>query len=355
MASMASTTSTVSNGETKLSCLNTVKEITKQGSRDFSVPKWVIAGFTGDRSGSMETIDKTCGTGLFDWLSDIADSANLHSQEGTVFVTTFDDESEKVIEGESLNDIYNKIINKEITNETCQDWMCARGMTKLYDTAIADLNNIIAARDAIYDSLPREVQALEPEISMVWACCTDGHDNKSVSTRRDFREKVLWARSKGVKCFFLGANQDAVDAGNQYGFDVEKSMTYGADEQHMACAMRSVTQVMRQASLGQNSTFTQMMRQVSGPASYNQSQWSDDDADDIDFTALNNMGFGGTPSMILRQAACNPVYEDVNEEDDADDAGYEEEDDGLDMPNSSQQSICSQISGAAMAAIKAAF
>ena len=60
---------------------------------------------------------------------------------------------------------------------------------------------------------------------------------------------MLWARSKGVKCFFLGANQDAVDAGNQYGFDVEKSMTYGADEQHMACAMRSVTQVMRQASL----------------------------------------------------------------------------------------------------------
>lgn len=352
---MASTASTASNGETKLSCLNTVKEITKQGSRDFSVPKWVIAGFTGDRSGSMETIDKTCGTGLFDWLSDIVDSANLHSQEGTIFVTTFDDESEKVVEGESLKDVYNKIINKEITNETCQEWMCARGLTKLYDTAIADLNNIIAARDAIYDSLPREVQALEPEISMVWACCTDGHDNKSVSTRKDFREKVLWARSKGVKCFFLGANQDAVDVGNQYGFDVEKSMTYGADEQHMACAMRSVTQVMRQASLGQDSVFTQMMREVSGPPSYNQSQWSDDDTDDI-----NNMGFsfGGTPPTILRQSACNPVYEDdeENEEDYADDdAGYDEEDDGLDMPNSSEQSICSQISGAAMAAINAAF
>ena len=95
-----------------------------------------------------------------------------------------------------------------------------------------------------------------------------------------------------------------------------------------------------------------MMRQVSGPASYNQSQWSSDDADDI-----NNMGFsfGGTSPTILRQSAFNPVYEDVNEEDDTNDAGYDEEDDGLDMPNSSQQSICSQISGAAMAAISAAF
>ena len=93
------------------------------------------------------------------------------------------------------------------------------------------------------------------------------------------------------------------------------------------------------------------MRQVSGPAYYNQSQWSNDDADDI-----NNMGFSfsGTPPTILRQSACNPVYED-DDEDDYHDAGYEEEDDGLDIPNTNQPSICSQISGAAMAAINAAF
>ena len=72
--------------------------------------------------------------------------------------------------------------------------VCSRNDQHL-DTAIADLNNIIAARDAIYDSLPREVP-LEPEISMVWACCTDGHDNKSVSIA-DFREKVLWLAQRG--------------------------------------------------------------------------------------------------------------------------------------------------------------
>ena len=49
--------------------------------------------------------------------------------------------------------------------------------------------------------------------------------------------------------------------------------------------------------------------------------------------------------QLFSAAACNPFMGDVNEEDDADDAGYEEEDDGLDMPNSSQHPFVVKFQG----------
>ena len=85
----------------------------------------------------------------------------------------------------------------------------------------------------------------------------------------DFKKKVKEAQNvHDIKCFFLGANQDAVMTGQQYGFNARQSLTFGSDAVCAASALRSVTQVMREASQGSNDIgFTQTMRQSSAPAS----------------------------------------------------------------------------------------
>ena len=231
------------------------------------VPPFLIAGFTGDRSGSMQDIDKASAKGLYNWLEETTQNSVNNGQTGKIFVTTFDERPEKVIEGETIADVHKKIINNELDLEFCNNVMKARGTTKLYDTAITDLENIVMARDNLFENLPPALKKINPKIAMIWACCTDGFDNESTHTRKEFREKVLWARDKGVKCFFLAANQEAQIIGEQYGFNPDTSLTFGADVERVECAMRSVTQCMREASNGStNYVFTQLMRQSSAPS-----------------------------------------------------------------------------------------
>lgn len=96
---------------------------------------------------------------------------------------------------------------------------------------------------------------------------TDGADNSSVHKMEDFKNKVKEAQDvHDIKCFFLGANQDAVMTGQQYGFQQDCSLTFGATASCAGNAMKSVGQVMRQASTGsQEVGFTQSMRVSSAP------------------------------------------------------------------------------------------
>lgn len=262
---------TNSSGETK-QCSNSINiaQTVKRGDsteRSQVVPPFLIAGFTGDRSGSMEGLDIASAKGLFNWLKDTTDNAIKNSQSGKIFVTTFDHNSEKIIEGEDISSVYKKIQNEEIDIKFCKKAMKAGGTTKLFDTAITDLENIVMARDSLYESFQPALKKINPKIAMIWACCTDGFDNESIHNRREFREKVLWARDKGVKCFFLAANQEAQVIGQEYGFNPDTSLTFGTDAEKVECAMRSVTQCMREASSGSNNyVFTQLMRQSSGPS-----------------------------------------------------------------------------------------
>ena len=294
--SNANTSATQINGETKQASapMNIAAGVKRTDSniRNQVVPPYLIAGFTGDRSGSMSGIDQASSKGLYKWLEEATEHSINNSQKGKIFVTTFDSDSEKVIEGVPIAEVYDKIKTGKIDIDFCYNAMKARGATKLYDTAILDLENIVNARDQLYESLPPKIRNLNPEIAMIWACCTDGFDNRSKYTRKQFREKVLWAREKGVKCFFLAANQDAQVVGSEYGFNPDTSLTFGADEERVECAMRSVTQCMREVSSGNdNYVFTQMMRQQSGPAS---------------FTPSNSPNTFN-PAMMLRQAAVTGV------------------------------------------------
>lgn len=224
------------------------------------IPNVVIAGFTGDRSGSMSSMGDAPTQGLHSWIVDQKKSVDENSQIGKMFVSTFDSVHAIRIDGENISDV-------NVTLEQCRDWMEPRSMTKLYDSAIADLDRLIQAKIDYERNMPRSLRILDPKIVIVWACMTDGADNESKATVEDFKNKVKEARNvHDAKCFFLGANQDAVMTGAQFGFSQDCSLTFGASGPAVASALRSVTQVMREASQGsQQIGFTPVMRQSSAP------------------------------------------------------------------------------------------
>ena len=224
------------------------------------IPNIVIAGFTGDRSGSMCSMGNAPSKGLYSWITDQKKSVEENSQTGKMFVSTFDSKHEIRIDGENISDV-------NVTQEQCRNWMEPRSMTKLYDSAIADLTRLMRAKEEFEANMAPMLREIDPNIVMVWACLTDGFDNSSMSTVAMFRQKVEEAKAAGVKCFFLAANQDAISTGQQYGFDASCSMTIGADRQTSANAMRCLSQVTQQVSQGVDDFqgFTSMMRQRSAP------------------------------------------------------------------------------------------
>ena len=223
-------------------------------------PNIVIAGFTGDRSGSMCSMNNAPSDGLFSWINDQKKSIKDNSQVGKLFVSTFDDEHDIRIDGENITDV-------NVTIKQCRKWMKPRSMTKLYDSAINDLDRLIHAKTEYEQNMPRSLKTLDPKIVIVWTCMTDGDDNSSTNTMLDFKNKVKEAQDvHDIKCFFLGANQDAIMTGRQYGFQEGCSLTFGSSERSAGNALRSVTQVMRQASSGsQSAQFTDNMRVSSAP------------------------------------------------------------------------------------------
>lgn len=226
--------------------------------RQSPVSPYVFAGFTGDRSGSMCGIHGESSQGLFEWATELIESASKNNQIGRLFITSFDDTPERRVDNECFR-------NVNLTIEKCRSWMLPRGTTRLYDTAIEDLENIVGKAAEFRRSLPKQIRDLKPEMSIVWVCCTDGFDNASTNTAVDLKNKVIWARNQGVKCFFLAANQDAVTTGEKYGFGAGTSLTYATEPGYAANAFRSVSVNMTSASRGNNYKFTALQRETSTP------------------------------------------------------------------------------------------
>jgi len=221
------------------------------------VPQWFFSAFTGDRSGSMKALNGASQKGLYDWIKTMIDSAKTNNQNGFISVTTFDDYPDQV-----LNNI--NVKNIEFTEEDVYDAMEPRGRTRLYDTAIEDIQQLLKNVDEFRKSLHPMVRKLNPKIAVSWVCCTDGEDNCSLQCTSDLRCNVMLARKKGVKCFFIAANQDAVIMGNKYGFNGDESMTFSSNRETAEYAFRAVSTNMRQASTGSSNTqFTNSMRHSS--------------------------------------------------------------------------------------------
>jgi hypothetical protein len=220
-----------------------------------SIPQWFFAAFTGDRSGSMGSMKGASATGLYDWVKTMKETAETNNQTGFISVTTFDNETKRVFDNVDTKTI-------QFTEEDAIREMTPRGTTRLYDTAVEDLDRLLKNVETFRNSLHPYAKALNPKISVTWVCCTDGKDNESIEYfKGDLKERVLLARKKGVKCFFIAANQDAVLTGSSYGFSGDNSLSFSANKQNAECAFRSVSYNMRRASSGSNNTqFTQNMR-----------------------------------------------------------------------------------------------
>ena len=174
------------------------------GARPSVPPHVVYACYVGDRSGSMESQQKASAEGVYEWVKDISSGCINNGQEGYMNVVFFDNMSQS-----RMN--YLNVQNVEISMTQARDWSCPRGTTKLYDTAIHEINK-----------LRRKVKIHKennPHITVkgIFQLFSDGYDNCSMYSKEFLNEAIKAARSEGITCYYLGIGQDAIEIGKQYG------------------------------------------------------------------------------------------------------------------------------------------
>lgn len=247
-----------------LSCIAHVKRNLNNNNDNNRPPAPPIACFMGstwDRSGSMQDMNGTPGPALYDWIKDACDQARILNQDCYLSVTTFDDRIEK-----KIDNVHWKNVN--ISLNQAKEWTKPRGMTKLYDTAVADIHRLRKNAHAYRLGLPSAVRALNPRIVVAWSLMTDGMDNTStVCFQTTLAESVRDAKANGCHCYFLAANCDGEQRGVDYGFDQNNSLTFTADRECSDNAFRGISQQLRNATSGsQQTAIPQTLRQSSCPA-----------------------------------------------------------------------------------------
>ncbi len=209
--------------------------------------------FVGDRSSSMESMGDAPWKGAMDWANTQAAEANENGHDARITIVSFDDISKRVLDGVSTKD-WDPIKESQV-----QDWFSPRGCTRLYDTVIEELEN-----------LQKRMEERGPDCQGVFAVFTDGEDNVSEAANAEMNQAVTNARTSGVTCFFLAANQDAIASGLKYGFDDNHCLTTGTDPTTSSNAYDSMssafTRTMRTSS--STSAFTPAERAISAPVYY---------------------------------------------------------------------------------------
>lgn len=209
--------------------------------------------FVGDRSSSMEAMGNSPWKGAMDWANTQAEEANKNGHDAYITLVAFDDISERVLDGVSTKDW------ELIKDVQVQDWFSPRGCTRLYDTVIDELEN-----------LQKRMEVRGPDCQGVFAVFTDGEDNVSEAANAEMNQAVTNARTSGVTCFFLAANQDAIASGLKYGFDDNHCLTTGTDPTTSSNAYESMssafTRTMRTSS--STTSFTPVERATSAPLYY---------------------------------------------------------------------------------------
>ena len=177
-----------------------------------------------DRSGSMESV-KTDTIGGF--------NAFLKTQkeapgEALLTLAQFDDQYEIVHSGKNIQDVTN------LTAET----FVPRGMTALLDA----IGRTINATGVRLSALP---EAQRPG-KVIFVILTDGQENKSTEFTREKISEMIKHQTEVYKWdfVFLGANQDAIQAGASIGVMAGNSMTYAANAKGTQAAFVSVGATM---------------------------------------------------------------------------------------------------------------
>ena len=208
--------------------------------------------FVGDRSGSMISMGDSPWQGARDWANEQAGNAKKNGDDAYITLVTFDEESERPLNSVPTNNWEN------VTDQNAKKWMKPRGTTRLYDTAIEELQ-----------ALKSRMTARGSTCKGIFALLTDGCDNCSQSSPDDMNKVVTKARNDGITCFFLAANQDAIASGARYGFIEDQCLLTGADQETSINAFKAMNSAYTRAISGQASpAFTQLERTESAPPPY---------------------------------------------------------------------------------------
>ena len=208
-----------------LSCLNIIKR-GKNKSRPPPSCIYVIGTSCTDRSASMGSMGKAVKDGMEVFLNTQKETAIKENRENNTYWrhVTFDTNKEVVYEGEDNS--HGFLVKAVIEPDT----LTPRNMTRLYDTALEELEILSKKRSELQNSLPRSMKKLDIKVMGFFTLLTDGQDNQSSSgSRMKMKKAIEKARKEGIVCTFLGANQDAEYIGPEYGFSARNSLTFSAD------------------------------------------------------------------------------------------------------------------------------
>ena len=174
-----------------------------------------------DRSGSMSSVKTDTIGGFNEFLKSQKDCPG----EAILTLAQFDDRYEIVHDGKNIQDV------PPLDDKT----FVPRGNTALLD-AIGRTINATGARLSILheDSRPSKV---------IFVILTDGQENASKELTREKVMEMIKHQTEAYKWdfVFLGANQDAIQAGMSMGILAGNSMTYAANAKGTGAAFRSVS------------------------------------------------------------------------------------------------------------------
>ena len=151
-------------------------------------------------------------------------------------------------------------IDLKKTSVIPRDELTPKCSTRLIDTAlerIAELRRYIEEHQ-------------DPKWLGIFVLLTDGQNNQSVHTAGELKREIIKLTDEGIHCYFLGANQDAIQTGEGYGFNAGQALTYTGEAATHAMdsasqnIMSSLTQPTTERATSSQKMFTQLQREISG-------------------------------------------------------------------------------------------
>jgi hypothetical protein len=152
-----------------------------------------------DRSGSMQSI----GTSTVEGFNSFIKEQKAAEGEANITLVQFDSEYQVDYKNQPINETVDLILGETFV---------PRAMT------------------ALFDAVGRTINETKTKNDVVFVIITDGMENASREfDKKNVFEMIKEKETKGWNFIFLGANQDAIQAGGELGIKAGNSMTYNAN------------------------------------------------------------------------------------------------------------------------------
>ena len=227
-----------------LSCLKLVKRNNNNNIRPDVLPIVIFNSYVCDRSGSMTTYGSSIMNETKKYIVE-SKKTGAHTSSYLTLIT-FDDEYTIYLDNVNIK----KLMIPD--DKTLLKWTEPRGGTRLIDTIIFALEKQEKDINEYYESLPKETRNLvnKSDIKKILTIFTDGNDNSSTRSKYELHNIMdKYKKSLGL-AIFMGANQDAINSGNQFGFSQNTSITVGTDSKSAKNAFGAALPLLRQYSSG---------------------------------------------------------------------------------------------------------